>query len=95
MVKRRGCLTAPTIAMGVVGEVRCRLAKMSSVDEGERSQKKAMVSQLLRQVGASVFFGVSSVLIITVNKTVLTTYKLVVPAYCVSVLINAQSHRSH
>lgn len=86
MVKGAWLLT-PTVAMGVVGEARRRLLKMSSVDEvssGGRRQKREMVSQLLRQVGASVFFGISSVLIITVNKTVLTTYKLV-PVCCLLV----------
>lgn len=34
-------------------------------------------TQLSKQLGASVFFGVSSILIITVNKAVLTTYKYV------------------
>ena len=43
-------------------------------------------AKMLRQIGASIFFGVSSVLIITVNKTVLTTYRSVV-------LINAHCMR--
>ena len=30
---------------------------------------------MMKQVGASVFFGVTSILIVMVNKTVLTTYK--------------------
>ena len=53
---------------------------MSSVEEGSVARPKTqqeMVSKMLRQVAASVFFGVSSVLIITVNKTVLTTFKSV------------------
>lgn len=69
--------------MGVVGEARCRLLKMTAQGSSEESgtrNKGEMMNKLLRQLGASVFFGVSSVLIITVNKTVLTTYKLV-PAY--------------
>lgn len=65
--------------MGVVGETRRRL--LSKMDEGSSGglarKKTEMMSKMLRQIGASVFFGVSSVLIITVNKTVLTTYKLV------------------
>ena len=32
---------------------------------------------LLKQVFASLFFGISSILIVMVNKIVLTTYKLV------------------
>ena len=39
--------------------------------------KQEMFSKMLRQLGASVFFGISSILIITVNKTVLTSYKSV------------------
>ena len=30
---------------------------------------------LLKQVGAAIFYGLSSILIITVNKVVLTSYK--------------------
>ena len=30
---------------------------------------------MMKQVGASVFFGVTSILIVMVNKTVLTSYK--------------------
>lgn len=54
---------------------------MSSVEEGSVAArpktKQEMFAKMIRQVAASVFFGVSSVLIITVNKTVLTTYKSV------------------
>ena len=70
-----------------IGEARRRLLKMTAAapEEGSGSgssgggtkTKAEMMNKLLRQLGASVFFGVSSVLIITVNKTVLTTYKLV------------------
>ena len=68
--------------MGVVGEARRRLLKMSVAlsegsSEADARNKSEMMSKMLRQIGASVFFGISSVLIITVNKTVLTTYKLV------------------
>jgi hypothetical protein len=69
--------------MGVFGEARRRLlSKMSvALDEGSSGgfarKKPEVMSKMLRQIGASVFFGISSVLIITVNKTVLTTYKLV------------------
>ena len=33
---------------------------------------------MLKQISAAFFFGVSSILIVMVNKMVLTTYKLVV-----------------
>ena len=84
-------LSHPQTAMGVVGEARRRLLKMSislvdgSNGGGGARNKAEMMSKMLRQIGASVFFGVSSVLIITVNKTVLTTYKLV-PVQCMHTL---------
>ena len=34
-------------------------------------------AKLMKQLTASVFFGVSSIMIITINKTVLTTFKFV------------------
>jgi len=37
--------------------------------------KRAFLGKLAAQLGSSVFFGVASILIITVNKTVLTSYK--------------------
>ena len=37
--------------------------------------RAAFFGKLAKQIGSSVFFGVSSILIITVNKTVLTTYE--------------------
>ena len=45
---------------------------------GESQQDKAANDRyrlMMQQVGASVFFGVVSVLIVMVNKTVLTTYQ--------------------
>ena len=66
-----------------VAKVRRRSAeieKMSSLEEGSvvrPKTKQEIFAKMMRQVAASVFFGVSSVLIITVNKTVLTTYKSV------------------
>ena len=93
--------------MGVVGEARRRLLfKMSALEEGSSGglarKKPEMMSKMLRQIGASVFFGVSSVLIITVNKTVLTTYKLVAYATCLAVQLvhermssNKRTHTSH
>ena len=53
---------------------------VSGVEEGSVARpktKQEMFAKMFRQLVASVFFGVSSVLIITVNKTVLTTYKSV------------------
>ena len=47
------------------------LAKMSAMAEKER------VAALMKQLSASIFFGISSVLIVMVNKLVLTTYELV------------------
>ena len=60
--------------------------KMSSnVEEGSSTMrprtKQEILAKVMRQVGASVFFGISSILIITVNKTVLTTYKYVVQCF--------------
>ena len=71
------------------GCVEVEEREMSSLEEGAGTMrprtKQEVFAKVLRQVGASIFFGVSSVLIITVNKTVLTTYRSVVHA----VLINA------
>ena len=39
--------------------------------------KSKYMRDMLKQVGASLFFGLSSLLIVVVNKTVLTTYRLV------------------
>ena len=62
-------------------EARRRVLKMSLEEKSNGVQptktKQEAMRKMLRQIGASVFFGVSSVLIITVNKTVLTSYKLV------------------
>lgn len=65
--------------MGVVKAWR-RLVKMASIEEGgsRPKTKQEILSKMFRQVAASVFFGVSSILIITVNKTVLTTYRSVI-----------------
>ena len=50
-------------------------AKKEALEESTKKIQAAMWAKLLKQLGASVFFGVSSILIITVNKTVLTTYR--------------------
>ena len=42
--------------------------------------------KMLKQLGASAFFGIVSVLIVMINKTVLTVHKLV---NCIYILINA------
>ena len=42
---------------------------------GKMQKKDEEWSKLAKQIGASVFFGVSSIMIITTNKTVLTTFK--------------------
>lgn len=41
----------------------------------ENQARGALWNKVVKQVGASVFFGVSSILIITVNKTVLTSFQ--------------------
>ena len=54
---------------------------MMSAQEGtgaeseERNMRRVFVAKLVGQIGASFFFGVASILITTVNKVVLTSYK--------------------
>lgn len=85
-----------TRVVGVVQAWRCSVKMTIELEQkGARSASGAsreMVEKMLRQIGASVFFGVSSVLIITVNKTVLTTYKLVQVSARANSPINAQSY---
>ena len=57
---------------------RRRMVSGSTVGSGEEGETRAQQAErglLIKQIGASVFFGVSSILIITVNKTVLTSCK--------------------
>ena len=46
-------------------------------DAAMSKKKDAAWSMIAKQLAASVFFGLSSILIITTNKTVLTVYKYV------------------
>ena len=47
----------------------------SNMAAAETPAAQARYIRMMKQVGASVFFGVTSILIVMVNKAVLTTYK--------------------
>ena len=44
-------------------------------NQNEEKVKRERYVLMMKQVGASAFFGIVSILIVMVNKTVLTTYQ--------------------
>ena len=53
----------------------------NSEDEAMKKESAAAWALMTKQMSASVFFGVSSIAIITVNKAVLTTFQFVQPLH--------------
>ena len=51
------------------------LEERGAESEGRQNMRRMFIGKLVGQIGASLCFGVASILITTVNKVVLTSYK--------------------